>query len=92
MRTLLIDDIRNLKADKIARTFEEGINALLYEGHWDLLLLDHDLGQKDGLDGTGIMNWIEQNLEYKPSKIQLVTSNPVGRQRMQVIIDRIYGT
>jgi response regulator of citrate/malate metabolism len=89
MKTLLIDDIRNLKADRVARNYEEGIKALKEE-KWDLLLLDHDLGQEDGKDGTGIMNWLEENQEYLPGKIELVTSNPVGRDRMNTIIKKIY--
>lgn len=40
--TLLIDDQRNLPADRVARTFKEGIDALA-EQHWNLLYLDHDL-------------------------------------------------
>ncbi len=43
MRTLLIDDLREIAVDRVARTFLDGI-AALKEGSWDLVLLDHDLG------------------------------------------------
>lgn len=89
MKTLLIDDVRNIEADKVARTFAEGIEAL-ENGPWDVLYLDHDLGEKDGNDGTGIMNWLEEFPEYKPGRIEIVSSNPVGRERMQKIINKIY--
>jgi hypothetical protein len=91
MRTLLIDDKRNIEATRVARTFEDGIKALSEEGPWDVLYLDHDLGQEDGKDGTGIINWIEANTQFLPKKIELVTSNPVGRLRMQVVIHKLYG-
>ena len=48
MSTLLIDDQRNLPADRVARTYQEGIDALA-EGHWDVLYLDHDLGDFSGV-------------------------------------------
>jgi len=115
MRTLLIDDFRTLLGiTRIARTFDEGIEALK-AGPWDGLYLDHDLGAckectEKGLHvgdmktpettflnychhantGYDIMLWLEEHQEYLPKSIILVTSNPVGRQRMKVVIDRLY--
>jgi hypothetical protein len=95
MRTLLIDDMRNLPADKVARSYKDGIDALTNEGPWDLLLLDHDLGSYDewGREKTGydIICFLEANPGLKPKSIRIVSSNPVGRQRMQVVIDKLYG-
>lgn len=92
MRTLLIDDTRTAPVTKIARTYDEGIEALQNEGPWDILYLDHDLADPDPhKTGCGIMNFLEANPELKPVKINLVTSNPVGRRQMQVIIDKLYG-
>lgn len=93
MRTLLIDDLRNLTADRIARDFNDGISALKNEGPWDVLLLDHDLGDfVMGTERTGehIMKFLEENPQYLPGSIRIVSSNPVGRQRMQVIINKLY--
>lgn len=91
---LLIDDVRDLKCDFAARTYDEGINALTNK-KWDLLLLDHDLGclDADGEEKNGyhIVCWLEENQQYLPKRIQLVTSNPVGRLRMRSVINRIYG-
>lgn len=91
MRTLLIDDMRNLIVDRTARTYDDGIHALTCEGPFDILYLDHDLGEEDPRKtGMGIMNFLEANPEYKPGTIVLVTSNPVGRKQMQVVIDKLY--
>lgn len=90
-KVLLIDDCREFYGgETIARTFAEGI-ALLQSQKWDLLYLDHDLGDPNPRNtGYGIMCFLEENPQHLPGRIVLVTSNPVGRQNMQVVIDRIY--
>lgn len=103
MRILLIDDTRmedapNImrKVDLIARTYWTGIDALKLMGPWDLLLLDHDLNSFDAVDssleytGYSIMCFLEGNPEYCPARIEIVSSNPVGRKRMQMVIDKLY--
>ncbi len=90
---LLIDDERNLEAHAVARNYFDGIK-LLESQKWELLLLDHDLASYDenGKEKTGydVMCWLEQNSQHLPAKIKLVTSNPVGRQRMQQVINSLY--
>lgn len=93
-KVLVIDDIRVFHyATKHARDYWDGIKALESE-RWDLLLLDHDLASIDpnGREYTGydILCYLEQNPQYLPSRIDLVTANPVGRQRMQALIQRLY--
>jgi hypothetical protein len=91
-RTLLIDDERTLEVSKIARTFEEGM-AQLRRNIWDILYLDHDLGDVDpGKTGYDILCWLEdpRNSYNRPRQIVLVTANPVGRQKMQVILNKLY--
>jgi hypothetical protein len=91
----LIDDMRNIEADRVARTQADGIKALETEGPWDVLYLDHDLGfTDDGAEMTGynVMCWLEVNPQFKPGRIEIVSSNPVGRRRMQTVIDKLYGT
>lgn len=94
LKTLLIDDVRDLPVDEIARTYWDGIEALEKRGPWDLLVLDHDLGNysEDGTELTGydVVCWLEQNPQYLPKEIQLITANPVGRQRMRQVIERLY--
>ncbi len=96
-RVLLVDDTRNLKSTVIARSYWEGMKALRYMGPWDVLLLDHDLASycEDGIEKTGyhLISWLEENQEmhpeWMPKEIVLVTDNPVGRERMKVVIDKI---
>ena len=91
-RVLVIDDVRVIEADYTARTFEEGIAALKVGGPWALLYLDHDLGDPDpSKTGYDIINFLEANPKLLPGRIVLVTSNPVGRKKMQVVIDKLYG-
>lgn len=94
MKTLLIDDMRDIKADVIARNYKEGIHALQNSGPFDILYLDHDLASYEGdreKTGYDVMCFLEANPELKPGKIMIVSSNPVGRKRMQVVIDKLYG-
>lgn len=86
LRHLLIDDERNLRADDIARTYQEGID-FLSKNHYSLLLLDHDLGEEKS--GYDIMCWLEENQEHLPDKIVCVSSNPPGKKRIDMIIDKL---
>jgi hypothetical protein len=84
MRTLLIDDFRTIEADR------EGLQAL-QEGGWDLLLLDHDLGDPDPRHtGYDLLSWLERNPQFLPKRIELVTANPVGREKMKMVIEKLY--
>lgn len=96
MRVLLIDDIRvRAEATETARNFWDGITQLETNGPWDILLLDHDLAsyEDDGRERTGydVMVFLEQYPKFKPGRIEFVTSNPVGRQRMEMIRRKLYG-
>jgi hypothetical protein len=91
MRSLLIDDLRDIGADTIARTFDEGMSALQNQGPWDILYLDHDLGDPDTKKtGYNIVNWLERNPQYWPNAIQVVSSNPVGRQNIERVLTRYF--
>lgn len=90
-RTLLIDDMRDIKATRVARTFDDGIRALVEEGPFNTLYLDHDLGEEDPRKtGYDILCFLEEHTELLPNRIVLVTANPVGRQKMKVVIDKLY--
>ena len=96
MRTLLIDDVRDLIADVIARNYDEGIRQLKFNGPWDKLLLDHDLASfdADGKEKTGydVMCFLEEFQEYLPKLIVCVSANPVGARRIESVIRGIYDT
>jgi len=88
MNVLLIDDIRHVPvATKVARTFQEGIDALQSQ-KWDILLLDHDLGEEKS--GYDVMCWLEQNPDHLPGEIACVSANPVGKARIEQVIRKLY--
>jgi len=90
MHILLIDDLRNLEmATKTVRTFEEGIDAL-QERIWEILYLDHDLGQPEPKNGYQILCWLEEHFEHCPRAIVLVTANPVGRKKMEMVLKKLF--
>jgi hypothetical protein len=83
---LLIGDVRDLSCDVIARTPEAGMK-LLALGGWECVCFDHDLGtEKSGYD---VLVWAIEH-DFMPGHVQLVTSNPVGREKMQTVL-RICG-
>lgn len=94
MLTLLIDDARTLEVTQTARNYADGI-AALQERQWDVLYLDHDLGDFSGPNGrerTGydVVCWLEQNPEFMPKKVVVVSSNPVGRSNIAAVLGRFF--
>ena len=109
MRCLLIDDMRDWGQGLIplpeegdefvkAQTYDEGHHELVTGSPWDVLYMDHDLGDPDeAKTGYKLLSWLEAECQdpikkqfFLPKKIVLVTSNPVGRRQMEVIIERLY--
>ena len=77
---LLIDDVRNVNCDVIARNGPAG-RKMLALGGWEALCLDHDLGDVGTETGYDVLVWaLENNLV--PPIVQLVTANPVGQANM----------
>jgi hypothetical protein len=80
---LLIDDIRNIDCDAIARN-PKAAKELLKCNCWKNVIFDHDLGTSE--NGYDLMKWMfEMNIH--PEKIQLITMNPVGRDNMIAILE-----
>ncbi len=75
---LLIDDVRDLPCDAIART-PSAARVLLAVGGWNKLLLDHDLGTAE--TGYTLLCWALE-IGFVPHSVVLVTANSVGRQNM----------
>ena len=94
VRSLLIDDIRNIKpmmgeTIEVCRTFDKGMVALMGNA-WDCLYLDHDLADPDPRKtGYDVLCWLEANPVYLPRFIYLVTQNPVGRQKMSTVLEKL---
>ena len=79
--TLLIDDLREIDVDLIARNGEAGVQALAsLKGEIDTLYLDHDLGE-DSISGYSVAT-IALTDGTMPPTVILVTSNPVGRDNI----------
>lgn len=98
-RILGIDDCRELSyCAVLARTYHDGIRALKFYPKWDELHLDHDLGAVEPqytesgreLTGYDVLCFLEENPEYLPKRIVLVTSNPSGRVRMEQLLKKLY--
>ncbi len=98
---LWLDDIREpwrhgFIACEWARTADEAISALK-TGTVTFASLDHDLsiddtigqpkGEKTGYD---VVCWMEENSVWPVDGVVVHSMNPVGRQRMQVVIDAHY--
>jgi CheY-like chemotaxis protein len=98
-RVLLIDDVRDFHgALAVARSVSMGIH-LLENFTWDILLLDHDMGEIKpevihGREATGydVLRWLEEHPGDLPGEIILVTSNGPGRKRMEQVIAKLYPT
>lgn len=97
-RILAIDDMRDLaQAHVQCRTYSDGIRALKRLGPWDLLYLDHDLGGvraeygRTGYELTGydIMCFLEANPKFLPKHIVIVSDNPPGRARMEMVLKKL---
>lgn len=95
MRTLLIDDTRDIEATVVCRNYKDGIEALRAMEKFDLLYLNHDLASFDenGREMTGydIVLFLEENMQFLPLDVQIVSANPVGRQKMSAVLSSIYG-
>lgn len=107
MRVLWLDDIREpwkhgyINADWV-KTAAEAI-AALQTMKYDFASLDHDLSEEhypwacDDITrtiGTGydVICWLENNPEFWPPRgVRVHSANPVGRERMQVVVERHYG-
>lgn len=83
---VLIDDIRDCGCDVICRDGETGLTILRnLKGKVEKVYFDHDLGPHSIWSGyRTLLKCLEEDL--LPNKIQLVTSNPVGRERMALAL------
>ena len=91
IKTIGVDDFRDLQVDVLCRTYDEGIEKLSNE-KFDILYLDHDLGcwDKDSgrdLNGKVLLEHLYAIPVQLPKVIVLVSGNPIGldRQRLSLI-------
>jgi hypothetical protein len=70
-----------------SRTYKQGMSQLIGLP-WNILLLDHDLGEsKTGYD---LLVWLYNNKDkgYIPKRIYSITNNPVGEQNMLDLLSK----
>lgn len=88
----------NLQGHKvtIVSTVGEAISEL-EENKFDVLCLDHDLGQRTYVNSfskaeTGylVALWLAENTERKPRIIVLHSLNPVGRENMKAVLPEAF--
>lgn len=89
MITLLIDDMRDIDADIVARTSTEGREALQHN-YITHLYLDNDLGSDQDMEGIDILSWARDN-NCVPEMVYPVTDNPVARRRMIALLENDLG-
>lgn len=78
---LIVDDERDHGCEVVAKTFEAACTILGGVGYaFEGVCLDHDLGT--GKTGYDVLMWALEG-KILPPKVQLVTMNPIGRQRME---------
>ena len=78
----IIDDIRELNCDFIAKDARAGIKMMT--DHFDeigTLCMDHDLGDAEEMNGYEVLKFLMLK-GLVPDHVQMVTSNPVGRTNM----------
>jgi hypothetical protein len=97
---VMIDDTRDethvgCALDLIARNYFSGLEVLK-SFQISTLYLDHDLhsysecGTKE-FTGYDLICYLESNPDRLPEKIICVSSNPVGRARIEQVIKKLYG-
>ncbi len=89
IKTILIDDCRDLTADVIFRNGEAAIEFFKSFGYnrykdFECVMFDYDLG--NGVNGNFVLHAM-LDMGYRPKFIELVTGLPVGLERMQLTIE-----
>jgi hypothetical protein len=95
MIKLFVDDMRDPPDNTwvVARSYWEAVDFISLYHPIDTISLDHDLGiDSDGNELTGydLICYIEAN-DMWPNTCIVHSSNPAGRLKMQLAIDRHHG-
>lgn len=87
---ILVDDVRNFDVDHTFRTGEAAIEFFKNQPAdqvYDCIMLDHDLGDENAMNGYTVACWIiENNLKVK--EIQIVSANPVGVRNIAAAFEK----
>lgn len=86
-RALFLDDVRKPpRGWDLVRTAVDFCTVVDREPVYDVMSLDHDLGEGSAGDGTYVADWLVRNMEKMPKRIFIHSSNPVGAERMRKIL------
>jgi len=88
MRVLFVDDCKPEPSGVtgVDRTYDDAVR-LLRTYNWDILMLDHDLGD-DGRTGYDLLKQMDEEGRVPPI-VQCVSWNPVGRRRIEQLAAEI---
>lgn len=89
MKIFVLDDLRNIAADVTCRTATAAYIILQRSATFDVYYFDHDLGSTEpGTSGYDVLCWAIEQHKYIPigAYVCLVTSNPVGRHKMELAL------
>lgn len=86
---LIVDDMRELGCDIIARTPESGMRVLhVMSGVIECLCIDHDFGRPK--NGTDVIKFAIRS-NCLPNRVQIVSQNPVGADTIRnLLVDAGY--
>lgn len=96
---LYLDDVRKCPPGfMLARNYDEAIK-LLETGRVQFASLDHDLCDEDILKTEGfkektgydVVLWMKAHNVWPPDGVVVHSMNPVGRARMEAVIEQAYG-
>ena len=92
---LWLDDVRDPTVEGdwvIARTADEALE-ILKNNDVSIVSLDHDLGDVNEKTGYDVLcemeQWVHDDPEYIPPMMYVHSANPVGRTRMNQVIQSI---
>lgn len=88
---VLVDDVRDISADVVLRTYEEAKEYFSNpENPCTHLLMDNDLGNTDFYkDGYSILKKIILEHNLRPFCVMLVTANPVASVKMADLLKSV---
>ncbi len=80
---IVVDDLRDiLNVDLICRSAEVALTQVRYWPDFSTLYLDNDLGEGK-MEGFAFLKKLNSLCNWLPSKIILVSSNPVARENIR---------
>ena len=71
----------------ICRTVKEA-KEQIHGKRWDILFLDHDLGDNNEGDGYDFAKFLKENVDIDNMSIIIHSFNPVGAKNMQAVLGK----